>query len=186
MFKIRDIVEASFYADDNMDDKNLIKKNVIVIDIIEHKIKNKTFRCFLADEDSSELVHIVYIDKDKEFYPSYYKKIGELTKEDFDVRFNQFLERINKWEMERAQKFYDTEKEIEWNEDHLKYPFLYESSVNAQSHNSYFSEAVGIVTLKGDVFPYVRRFWTSEPLNENSPKVIPESIEAGKPSKMFV
>jgi hypothetical protein len=179
MFKTGDIVKATFYKDTNFEDENWNDRETYKMDVIVFSSEEKTFRCF-SDDDIN--LYYCFYDIDESGFNC---KVGELTKEDYDIKLNAFSERRNKWEMERMQKFLDTEKEIEWNEDPLNYPFLYESSVNAQSHNSYFSEAVGIVTLKGDVFPYLRRFWTSEPLNESSPKVIPESIEAGKPSKRF-
>lgn len=177
MFKQGDIVEASFYANEDMDENNLIKKPMIVFDS-----SDTMFKCFSCDSEDSR-THYCFYDVNGS---NYNRKIGELIKEDFDLKYNIFLEKLYKWKLDQQQKFLDTEEQIEWEIDPLQFDFLYEGSVNSQSRNSYISGTIGIVILKKDIFPFLRRFWAIEPVGDFCTKVIPKSIAVGKPSKLFI
>lgn len=177
MFKPGDIVEISLYANEDMDDNNLIKMNAIVFDSSETTIK-----CFSFDSENAQTYYCFYDVNGS----NYNRKIGELTKEDFDLKYSYFLEKKHEWRLEKLQQLLDTEEKIEWEIDPLKFDFLYEGSVNSQSPNSYISGSVGIVHLKKNIFPYLRRFWAIEPIGNYCMKVIPKSIVAGKPSKLFI
>jgi len=101
MFKIGDVIEGTFvnyvnYKDDDEyddyinDQKNLFKKIVIVVEVSE-----KHFRCFSDDGESTNTYLCLYDEVNKETYDKYYKKIGELSKEDYNIKYNKFNQRKN-------------------------------------------------------------------------------------------